>query len=47
MSVRVCAPALLREVILGQAGRPVRDRLPWARAVLRCEDWAVVVGSAI
>jgi len=42
-----CARALSREKILGQAWRPVRDRLPWARCVLRCEDWGVRTGSSL
>ena len=41
------ARALSREMILGQAWRPMRDRLPWARYVLRCEDWAVVMGWSL
>ncbi len=47
MAVGGCARALSREMILGQAWRPVRDRLPWARCVLRCEDWPVVNGLGV
>jgi hypothetical protein len=42
-----CARALSREMILGQAWRPVRDRLPWAPYVLRCEDCKVVIGLSL
>ena len=42
-----CARALSREMILGQAWRPVRDRLPWAQYVLRCEDCQVRTGPSL
>jgi hypothetical protein len=47
MATGGCAQALSREKILGQARRPVRDRLPWAQYVLRCEDYGVVMGSGL
>jgi hypothetical protein len=47
MALGGCARALSREMILGQAWRPVRDRLPWAQVVLQCEDCKVVAGSSL